>query len=63
MLRLGWSGAMKREEVRYFKFYAPFLRSKTERLSEAVGGTSVARGGARAKRDALPTKHFKNFSR
>lgn len=54
---------MKREEGRRFKFYAPFLRSKTERLSEAVGGASVARGGARAKRDALPTKHFKNFSR
>lgn len=63
MPRQGWSGAIKREEGRCFKFYAPFLRSKTERLSEAVGGASVARGGARAERDALPTKHLKNFSR
>ena len=44
-------------------FTPPFLRSKTERLSEAVGGASVARGGARAERDALPTKQLKNFSR
>lgn len=38
---------MKREEGRFFKFDAPFLRSKTERLSEAVGGltTEQSEGG------------------
>ena len=54
---------MKREEGGALSFTPPFLRSKTERLSEAVGGASVARGGVRAERGALPTKHFKNFSR
>ena len=38
---------MKREEGRYCRFDAPFLRSKTERLSEAVGGltTEQSEGG------------------
>ena len=59
---------MKREEGRCFKFYAPFLRSKTERLSEAVGGPTTERSegggaGACAKGAFCGRLTLKNFSR